>query len=329
MTKGICPFAVWRPTTNFGYGGREENRPLLFVDHIMGGYKSTMDNTAWLNGSGISSHFGIGKDGSISQYVNIFEAAYGNGLVGQSPRGSRRGIDLYNRANPRLAHIEQEAGANWRTVELSTGPKWTLSIGGANAWNVRSISTEHEGLNQNDAWVPAMVDADIRVKRWCSQELVANGYSAIPFLREGIIGHNDIDAIDRPYCPGPGRPLDTIIAALNQGTQLQEDEIMNTYNGIVPRLQQAVPPLHVQADEFINAEGTRLPTEVRRLRIEVYLKLENPPGTKVQVKNGDGSYAGQVGWDGAHYGVVDVDVTGGFGIEGNAQLAQVGIVGWW
>ncbi len=221
MTTGVCPFAVWRPTSNHGYGGIAENRPLVFVDHIMGGFKSTMDNHAWLEASGISAHFGIGKDGSISQYVSIFEAAYCQGLVGRTSVNDRRGIDLYNRANPRLAQIEMEAASNWH----SAGNNWTLSIGSANAWNIRAISTEHEGQNQNDPWTDAMVEADVAVKRWCNQELVANGYAPIPYSTEGIVGHCDIDHINRPYCPGPGRPLDLIISLLND-QPIEEDDDM-------------------------------------------------------------------------------------------------------
>ncbi len=220
LTRGICPFAVWRPTKNHGYGGINENVPYVFVDHVMGGYKSTMDNTAWLDASGISSHFGIGVDGSISQYVSIFEAAYCQGLVGRTSPTDRRGIDLYNRANPFLAQIEREAGANWH----SAGNSWTLSIGNGNAWNIRAISTEHEGLNQNTPWTDAMVEADIRVKQWCNEELVTNGYSPIPYSTEGIVGHCDIDHINRAYCPGPGRPLDRIIARLNEGEAPEEDD---------------------------------------------------------------------------------------------------------
>ena len=68
--RGVCPFAVWLPTQNFGYpmGRRGQNKPEFFVDHIMAGFKQTMDNPVWLNDSGISSHFAIGFDGSISQY---------------------------------------------------------------------------------------------------------------------------------------------------------------------------------------------------------------------------------------------------------------------
>jgi hypothetical protein len=222
VTRGICPFAVWRPTKNHDYNGPNENHPLVFVDHIMGGWKSTMDGP-WLDASGISSHFGFGRDGSISQYVNIFDASYGNGIVGQSPRGDRRGIDLYDRSNPRLAQIEREAKANWHTVELSTGPKWTMSIGGANAWNIRSITSEHEGLNGGTPWTPEMVAADVAVKRWCNEELAREGYPTIPYDYNGIIGHNDIDHIDRAGCPGSGRPLALIVDLLNGGGVMPQD----------------------------------------------------------------------------------------------------------
>lgn len=215
MTRGIMPGAVWRPVASFGYpqGRHGQNVPLLFVDHIMSGWKSTMDRPGWQESAGVSAHFGIGDDGSISQYVNIFDASWANGVVGGVSSSDRRGIDLYNRRNPRLALLEQRGGglAGWRYI---AGTGWTMSANGANVWNTATVSIEHENMS-GVAWSDAKMAASVAVKKWVSEELLRDGSAPIPFTAEGIIGHADIDKINRAACPGTGRDLEKMIAMLN------------------------------------------------------------------------------------------------------------------
>ena len=127
MTAGICDFATWRPVGTFGYPGRTagQNKPLFFVDHIMAGWKSTMDRPGWQDSAGISAHFGIGKDGSISQYVNIFDASYANGLTGTIGE-TNFGKEKYDRSNRHLAAVENTPGAMWRFLRLNGIPYWNL-----------------------------------------------------------------------------------------------------------------------------------------------------------------------------------------------------------
>lgn len=287
MTDGICPFAVWRPVGSFGYpkGIHNQNRPLVFVDHIMGGWKSTMDRPGWQESANISAHFGEGLDGSLSQYVNILDASWANGLVGQSPRGDRRGIDLYNRDNSLLAQIENEAHANWHTVELDSGPKWTMSIGNANAWNIRSVTTEHEGVNQNAPWTPAMVEIDIEVKEWTNKEFRGLQLPIIPYDRNGIIGHNNIDHIDRAYCPGPGRPLDEIIRRLNA----TGEEVFVRHNRVSSWYAQ---PVHQKFKTTAGVNATLdfgLPDHITDIEVEVYV---NDDSADVKVMDADEKHPG-------------------------------------
>ena len=217
MTAGICDFAAWRPVGTFGYPGRTsgQNKPLFFVDHIMAGWKSTMDRPGWQDSAGISAHFGIGKDGSISQYVNIFDASYANGLTGTIGE-TNFGRDRYDRSNRHLAAVENTPGAQWNFRRLNGIPYWNLvdPVAGLSLLNARSITIEHEGLKPEEAWTDAMVEADILVKFWCLQELKREGYPEIALDDDAIAGHHQIDPVNRPNCPGAGRPKAQILARL-------------------------------------------------------------------------------------------------------------------
>ena len=217
MAAGICDFAVWRPVGTFGYpgGATRQNQPMFFVDHIMAGWKSTMDRPGWQESAGISAHFGIGTDGSISQYVNIFDASYANGLTGTIGY-SNLGRDQFDRSNRHLAAVENTPGAVWRFLHLNRIPYWNLidPAAGLSLFNARSITIEHEGLKPAEPWTDAMVEADIVVKFWCLQELVREGYPAIAIDGDAIVGHHQIDPVNRPNCPGAGRPTATILSRL-------------------------------------------------------------------------------------------------------------------
>jgi N-acetylmuramoyl-L-alanine amidase/LysM domain len=217
MTTGICEFATWLPVGTFGYPGRTagQNQPLFFVDHIMAGWKSTMDRPGWQDSAGISAHFGIGQDGSISQYVNIFDASYANGLTGTIGETSF-GKDKYDRSNRHLAAVENTPGATWRFLRLNGIPYWNLidPEAGLSLLNARSITIEHEGVKPEAPWTRAMVEADLVVKFWCLQELQRDGYAPIVIDDDAIVGHHQIDPVNRPNCPGNGRPKATILARL-------------------------------------------------------------------------------------------------------------------
>jgi hypothetical protein len=211
MPDGICPFAEWRPTGNYGYGQgtHGQNRPLFFVDHIMAGWKRTLDDAGWREPNGVGVHFGIGKDGSISQYTNILDASWGNGVSGSKER--------YDRGNRHLAELERQG--SWVPVTYVGTRAYALLIGGVNAANSHSISTEHEG-QPGDAWTPAMLAANIRVKQWCIAELARVG-RPMTVDNDVLAGHFQIDGVHRANCPGPNWPRATILAAIQQ----EEDDM--------------------------------------------------------------------------------------------------------
>jgi hypothetical protein len=118
-------------------------------------------------------------------------------------------------------------------------------------------------------------------------------------------------------CPSHRIPWLAIMAA----PPAAEEEIMTRFNSVAPAFQGKTAPFTVQLSDFDPAP----PAGTKRLSLEVYINAQ--VSGAMQVKDSDGKYAGQVGWDGARYGLVEVDVTGGsFSVEGRGAVAQIGIV---
>lgn len=211
--RGWCPFATQHRSAEgpFGYpeGTRDQNRPLCFVDHRMGGYKRTLDDDQWRHANGVGVHFGIGRDGSIDQYTGIFDASWGNGVSGDKTR--------YDRSNAALAEIE--ALGTWVPVSYAGSKAWALTNNGVNTINTHTISTEHEDETKDQPWTDAMIDATIRVKRWCLEELDRYGMP-MPVRDAKLAGHFQIDAVNRSGCPGDNWPRATILARL-----MEEDDV--------------------------------------------------------------------------------------------------------
>lgn len=223
IDRGWCQFATQHRGTGIegpgGYPefnanpanpqqGRDQNYPLLFVDHRMGGYKRTLDDDPWRHANNVGVTAGIGRDGSLDQYTSIFDAHWGNGVSGDKAR--------YDRANAALAEIE--ALGTWVTVQYH-GTGYALVGGGVNTINSHSISTEFEDENKDQPWTDAMIDMAIRWKRWCLEELEREG-RPMPVRDAMLAGHFQIDAVNRPGCPGDYWPRGEILAGI-----MEEDDV--------------------------------------------------------------------------------------------------------
>lgn len=153
------------------YSEREGFKPELIVVHISAGSMTSM--TDWFNtpNSQASAHYGVGKDGSILQYVQEDKKAWANGRV--------------------------------------NNPSFSLYKPGINP-NLYTISIENEGMdlaqytaNQMQSLIELIKDI---TSRW-----------NIPCDRDHIIGHFQIDAINRPYCPSSDHSImDKIVTLLNK-----------------------------------------------------------------------------------------------------------------
>lgn len=302
---GICPFAEWVPgVTAFSVPVGVIQRA-GYCDHTAGGFFTTLETAGFWNTSRHSVHFAIGRRGQIAQLVNIFDTAWAQG---QDALGG-------------------EVGPN------SPGVSWPpfAKMGRRNP-NEYLISTEHEDAEIADGathfvpgseWTPAQYIADLHVKQWCVGEVRrVTSQDLLRFGIDSLAGHHMFDPVNRKECPGRfwrDQYRASLYAALTG-----EEPRMIRHNSICTKYQGATDPgggIHIKPSEFDSPP----PLSARMLRLELY--LTNAPFI---VTDGDGRYAGQVGWDGGRYGLLDVDVTAGeFTLAGKGVLAQIGIVGYW
>ena len=184
--EGWCPFAIRRPIADANYDvGRSGQAVRAVVLHIaektLRQVAQTVGNAASLS----SAHFAIGKDGTIEQYVSIRDTALANGL--------------------------RPAGNSWFTrSNKPVSPSWPDIVAGVNP-NVYTISIEHEGFPA-DPWTQPMAEANNRLLQWIAAQ---TGLTYLP--HHTLIGHSEIDPIDKPNCPGPQADLERIAFEANGG----------------------------------------------------------------------------------------------------------------
>ena len=169
------PLTIDHTPTKLGGYTRGTRRQLMICSHITGG----TDSLSWLrdphpDGKGgddsPSVNYLIRRDGTIIEIVDPHgPAAWANGInYADFPQGKKP-----NRANPLIAQLtDQQISPN----------QWTISI-------------EHEGAS-GGAMTPAQWASTLALQAWLCQEF---GITPDPIH---IIGHFEIDGIDRPYCPG-------------------------------------------------------------------------------------------------------------------------------
>ncbi len=308
MPRGWYPEADRYRTLNYGdpKGEKNQNRPLFFVDHIMEGYKHVLD--AGMAGVGVT--FGIGQDGSVSQYTSILDAHWGNGLSGKKA--------LYDRTNTHLAALEKMPGAVWRPT-VSGGVRYDyLSKDDINLPNSHSISIEHAGFTGNE-WPTQMVEASISVKRWCLEELERIGMP-MRFDTNALVGHHQIDGVHRTGCPGSGWPRETMLQALG-------DESMIRKNGFASRLENRSFVQPKTGFKLDIAKDFKLPSNARQVRLEIFMHSGG-----LVVRDGNNAYAGQVShvWDKQH-GVVDVFPKDGvilLDFQPKSKVSRIGCLGY-
>lgn len=171
---GLCPFAEQiTGVTSFqsGYVDR-----VGFCDHTAGGFVSTLRNPGFYNGAGVSTHFAIGRDGSILQFVNILDTAWAQGALGP----------------------------------VQTWPPYaTMGKRNPNGYLISTEHEDHEMVNgvstaiPGSQWTPAQYASDLKLKRWCVDEVkrVAN-LDMLRFGIDSLAGHHMFDGVNRAECPG-------------------------------------------------------------------------------------------------------------------------------
>lgn len=257
MTDGICPFATWIPVSSFTAGGQTK---VGFCDHTAGGWYHVLANPSFWNGNGLSVHFIIGRKGEIGQLVNIFNRAYGQGILGPV--------------------------VSW--------PPY-VSMGRVNP-NEYLISTEHEDYEMINGvakhvtyWTEAEYQADLKVKRWCIEEIQrVQGADLMRFQIDSLAGHHMFDNVNRPECPGKdwrNAYRQNLFTDLTTGDDMYHK--LDTWAGFFSGLEivNGTPQdINVQADFMV-------PPEAKVAEIE-FLCLKG----YVEVFHGDGQVAGSLGW---------------------------------
>jgi len=147
---------------------------IAIVNHIMSG--TLIGTDAWFANpaSKVSSHFGVGKNGEIHQYVNLANPAWANGVI--------------------------------------NNPSWSLLQSGVNP-NYYTVSIEHEG-ESGDVMPEAQYQSTLALHRWLIETL------EIQVTRDNIIGHYQIDSVNKINCPGTGFPWDRLFKDLQGGSDV-------------------------------------------------------------------------------------------------------------
>lgn len=167
-----CPLATPRPIVRENFSvGREGQQVRAVVLHIAAGPLSAVFPTFNNPARKASAHFCIGKDGAIEQYVSVNDTAYANGLAWKDGQ-------WYNPAGKAVQPM-------WQDLIPKVNP------------NLYTISIEHEGYPA-DKWTEAMYDANNRLLLWLAEQF---DLTYVP--HRTLIGHCEIDPVDKANCPGP------------------------------------------------------------------------------------------------------------------------------
>lgn len=162
------------------HGSRGIHKPIIIVNHISTGTMGSMYNTFKNITNQASSHFGVGRDGSIVQYVQLGRAAWTQGKI-----------------------------------QLPTAPIIKEMAGNPNQYGV---SIEHEGYPGNGidgtltedqfhatCWLQKYIQTE--VEKMYGVRILLNSHQ--------VIGHYQIDSKGKPLCPGLNFPWSRLYAELS------------------------------------------------------------------------------------------------------------------
>lgn len=117
--------------------------------------------------------------------------------------------------NGRILQLVKDEDTAWANGIVNR-PAWVL-YDGTNP-NRYTLSIEHENLSGGN-----LTEAQYQASLWLHKQLMERW--DIPIARDTIIGHNQIDTVDRPNDPGPNFPWDRLFADLRDwqgGEQVAE-----------------------------------------------------------------------------------------------------------
>ncbi|TBL71370.1 N-acetylmuramoyl-L-alanine amidase [Paenibacillus thalictri] len=174
---------VWMGNEYTNSNDRQGIVPYVIVNHISAGTMSSMDN--WFrspNNDMSSAHFGVARDGSIHQYVDIRRMAWANGLAAKDIAASN------------LPVIQDNPGIN---------P------------NLYSVSIEHEGMDGD--LTEAQFVASVWLHKYIRNDISELWGRQFELDRYHVIGHFMVNPTGKPLCPGPKFPWDRLFDELAKG----------------------------------------------------------------------------------------------------------------
>ena len=169
-------------------GSRNGNIPDIIVCHITEGNFDGAVATLKDIVRKVSANFIVSRTGRVVQLVPIDKEAYCNGTQCENSHGAN-----YNgRATSKLV-LSRHTNANYYT-----------------------ISIEHEGFSKDGGTLTEVqLQATVDLMKWIKSEVKRIYNCDIILDREHIIGHYQIDPINKPLCPGLKFPFDEILKRLN------------------------------------------------------------------------------------------------------------------
>lgn len=184
ITKWARDNIIWSGNKNTNKSDRRGRTPLAIVNHIVEG--TAQSCISWFtspNNNGSSTHFLVGKDGRVYQFVAIEDNAWGNGIA--------------------LSAIPQ-ATSNLVKSRPNDNPNWY------------SVSIEHEGRHAETQGelTSKQLASTIMLHSYIINYVKEKYKTTIPANRAHIIGHNEISPREKPNCPGNLFPFDAIIRGL-------------------------------------------------------------------------------------------------------------------
>jgi N-acetylmuramoyl-L-alanine amidase len=167
--------AIWHPSPNFWPGRAGSGVDGIVLHGTAGGDGPSVAAMLSDPAREASTHFVIGQDGAVHQLVRLRDSAWGNGIPDR----------------PRWSLVTERAGVNPN--------RYTVSI-------------EHAkySADNSDPLTDAQLVASVALVRWLLEVLPELGLAGDHLverrdagaLRDIVIGHCDIDSVNRAHCPG-------------------------------------------------------------------------------------------------------------------------------
>jgi N-acetyl-anhydromuramyl-L-alanine amidase AmpD len=196
---GVAPKWVGCSPQNF-WVGRQGHTIIAVVNHEMQG---TLDGTrqAFLDPShGASAHYGIGRDGTILQFIKEEDTAWANGPI----RNPNAAVVPWladaqrNNTNPNRLTVTIE----WEGSQVG---KWHKVQFGNETFDTLDPTTIQTWFTPGDAQYQAGLAL---IRAICAR------YN-IPTDRAHICRHSDVDSVTKWFCPGQGFPLQRLLDDLS------------------------------------------------------------------------------------------------------------------